>query len=807
MNQYCRASAAAWILGVLPLLDASPAVAQFSRGPFELSGSVTLDEADSSVRTHLERVKAYVADGQWDEAVEALRRLMESDGAKMIAITPRRYVNLADFCHVQIASLPGEALALYRQRVDSLAQTWYDEGLARRDANRLAEVVDKMFCSSWGDDALLALGEMELEQGHYSAARRYWELLIEVPPGRVGVEIFEAARKRALLPAGVAALLDEWYALAEGASKPYYQMRGSGILPDEASAALVSFWKSCRLPLARLAYPGTTIERADIRARLILVSIMEGSLVRAGEELEAFNELHPGATGRFAGRTVNFAETLTALAADASSWHPVQPTDDWPTFGGNYARNKIAPRRLDLGPMAWEPIALGEALSADSANSRAYSLRRVGEDAQRLMSYHPLVVGDLLLVNNQSQIFAFNLKSGAPAWAGDPERPKGEIYADADAGLSRGRGHRGLGVPRFTMTVYKDKLFARVGSQVTSHSLESYESRSRGYLVCLDLAAQGRLVWKPDGRILPDDEKWAFEGAPVVDGPDLYIAMRKSDVRPQAYVACFDVETGQRRWRTMVCSAETPGGGQLAEITHNLLTFDHGMLYYNTNLGVVAAISARDGRLQWATLYPRAKKVAPDGRDKRTAHFYRDLNPCIYHRGKLLVAPSDCESIFALDAGSGELIWESPLPQDVVHLLGVGAGNLLASGDTLWWIDVDRGKVLKRWPDTTPLGHGRGILMGDQVVWPTSGELYVFDQDIALRGSTPRPPLALSERKALGGNLVAAGGLLLIATPDKLFAFHQQGQAPQASSSSVARRIQGTSSAAGAEKADSKRAE
>ena len=143
----------------------------------------------------------------------------------------------------------------------------------------------------------------------------------------------------------------------------------------------------------------------------------------------------------------------------------------------------------------------------------------------------------------------------------------------------------------------------------------------------------------------------------------------------------------------------------------------------------------------------------------------------------------------------------------MVHLLGVGAGNLLASGDTLWWIDVDRGKVLKRWPDTTPLGHGRGILMGDQVVWPTSGELYVFDQDIALRGSTPRPPLALSERKALGGNLVAAGGLLLIATPDKLFAFHQQGQAPQAASSSVARRIQGTSSAAGAEKADSKRAE
>ncbi|MEX0679007.1 MAG: PQQ-binding-like beta-propeller repeat protein [Pirellulales bacterium] len=808
MIRYCRAIAAAWLLGVaVPLVAASSAAAQFSPGPFELSGSVTLDEADSSVRTHLERVKAYVSDGQWDEAVESLRRVMESDGTKMIAITGRRYVNLADFCHVQIASLPGEALALYRQRVDPLAQTWYDEGLAKRDAKRLAEVVDKMFCSSWGDDALWVLGEIELEQGHYSAARRSWELLIEVPPGRVPQPIFAAARKRADAQADVAALLDKWYVLNEGAPEPYYEMRGSGILPDDASAALVNFWKSCRLPFTRLSYPGTTLARADIRARLILVSIMEGSLVRAGEEIEAFNELHPGATGRFAGRTVNLGQTLASLAHAAGSWPQAEPTDDWTTFGGNYARSKIAAHKLDLGPLAWEPISLGEALSADSANTRAYSLRRIGEDSQRLMSYHPLVVGDLIVVNNESQIFAFDLKSGAPAWPGNPERPKGEIYADENARLGTNRGHRGLGVPRFNMTAHDGKLFARMGSQVTSHSLESYESRSGGYLVCLDLSAQGRMVWKPDGRMLPDDDKWAFEGAPVVDGSDLYVAMRKSDVRPQAYVACFDVETGRRRWRTMVCSAETPGGGQVAEITHNLLTFDQGTLYYNTNLGVVAAISARDGRLQWATLYPRAEKAAPDGRDKRTAHFYRDLNPCIYDRGKLLVAPADCESIFALDAGSGELVWDSPLPEDVVHLLGVGAGNLLASGDSLWWIDVERGKVRKRWPDTTPLGHGRGILMGDQVVWPTNPELYVFDQDPSDRGSKPHPPILLSERQAVGGNLVAAGGLLLIATPDKLIAFHQQGQAPKTAAESVASRNSDASSADGTAKADSRRPE
>lgn len=796
MTGNCRASTAAWILAVaLPLVAATSAAAQFSLPPFELSSSVSLDEADSSVRTHLEQVKAYVADQQWDEAVEALRRVMQQDGSKMIAITPRRYVNLADYCHVQIASLPPAALELYRQRVDSAAETWYREGVTRRDAGRLAEVVDKMFCSSWGDDALFALGEIELERGHYSAARRCWEQLIEVPPGRIPIAAFESARGQADLPANIATLLDAWYVRDEAAAAPYYRMHGTGLLADDHSAALVRFWKQRGLPMARLVYPGTTLPAAEIRARLILTSIMEGALARARDELKAFAELHPGAPGRFGGRNVGLADALAAMVTAAADWPAPTPSDDWTTFAGSYARTKIAPGKLDLGRLAWQPISLGEALSADSANSRAYSLRRIGEDAQRLMSYHPLVVGDLLLLNNRSQIFAFDLRTGAPAWAGDPERPPGEIYADETARLGKRRGHRGLGVPRFTMTVHDGKLFARVGSQVTSRSLESYESRPGGYLVCLDLAAEGRLVWKPDGRILPDGDQWAFEGAPIVDGPDLYIAMRKSDVRPQSYVACYDVESGRRRWRTMICSAETPGGGQLSEITHNLLTFDQGTLYYNTNLGLVAALAARDGRVRWATRYPRAKKARPDGRDKRTAHFYRDLNPCVYHRGKLLVAPADCESIFALEATGGELIWETSLPEDVVHLLGVGSGNLLASGDALWWIDVERGKVRKRWPDTTPLGRGRGILLGDEVIWPTNSELYVFDQDPS---STvpPHEPIRLSDGQAAGGNLVAAGGMLVIATPDKLFAFRQRG--PNAGAAQGVARVSHKAPASGA---------
>lgn len=761
----------------LSLCSIASAPAQFSTGPLELSGAVSLDEAGSDVRAHLERIKAYVAEGQADEAVDALQKIMETHGSKMIALARGRYVNLTDYCHVQIASLPDEALTLYRQRVDGVAKTWYDDGVANHDSQRLRELVDKMLCSTWGDDALWALGEMELERGRPAAARRYWERLIEVPPARIVASDFEAARGRADLTAEDAALLDHWYVADVAKAAKTYELRADEIMPDDAATALVRLWKRERHPASRVAYPGSQVPRAEVRARLILASIMEGSLERARDELKAFVRLHPDAQGRLGGRQVKLADAIGAMIESVPGWAAPRPSDQWPTFAGAAARTKISPRRLDLGAQAWEPISLGDPIAADSSNSRVYSMRRIGEDAQRLLSYHPIVVDHLLLFNNQAQIFAFDTRTGKPAWPSEG-KPSGEIYEDEQAQNASSRMHHGLGVPRFTMTAHRGKLYARMGSPVTSRPLESMDGRNSGYIVCLDLASEGRMLWKiPRGdEAGAFDEKWAFEGSPLVDESGVYVAMRKSDVRPQAHVACFDPETGRLKWRTMICAAETAGGGQLEEITHNLLTLGEGMLYYNTNLGVVAALSTHSGRLHCATSYPRAKKATPDGQDRRTAHFYRDLNPCVYYRGLLLAAPADSESIFALDAGGGEMIWESHLAEDAVHLLGVGHGNLLASGDSLWWIDARGGKVLKRWPDTTPLGRGRGILVGDQVAWPTQDQLWVLDQDVAPKRDTPREPIALAEAYgATGGNLLAGDGLLFIATPEKLFAFRQLG--------------------------------
>jgi outer membrane protein assembly factor BamB len=335
------------------------------------------------------------------------------------------------------------------------------------------------------------------------------------------------------------------------------------------------------------------------------------------------------------------------------------------------------------------------------------------------------------------------------------------------------------------------KLFARVGAALTAVKSNPALLRQPGMIVGLDLAAEGRLL--PGFPLEVEDRRWAFEGSPVCDGDNLYVAMRRTDEgSPQSacYVACFDAMTGARRWRRMLCESSTVSQANTDEISHILLTLSEGSLYCNTNLGVVAALAPDDGSLRWVVEYPRCSFPATD-LESDHLHFFRDLNPCVVHQGVVLAAPTDSDHILAIDAMTGQTLWQTPHPRadDVMHLLGVGHGNLIASGDYLYWFDVATGRQVGQFPQqrsespgaarADPPGFGRGVLAGDYVYWPTRESIYVFEQRTRRvdRGWEPIGvrEIELTHRGATGGNLVIAGGVLLIAAGDRLVAFGEAG--------------------------------
>lgn len=676
---------------------------------FELSPA-KVQEADVQVKAHLEQTRGLVANEQWDEAVETLRRVMETPGNHVVALTPARYVSLRDYCHMELAALPAPGLELYRRRVDALAERLYRQGVQSRAEDTLRQVVEQFFASSWGDDALLALGELALARADYGTARGCWERIL--PPGF-------------------------WAKLA----------------PPSDGEEGTARW---------LVYPDTNIPLGDVLARLVLVALLEGDRPRAAAALELLRQEHGQAEGRLAGQQVNYAEFLSKLLESSAAWPQIAASAQATTFAGTPARQLILPPIGDVGQVRWR-ISLPKAPPADAG----YTLKRVAEDRNDLLSYHPLVYGRLLLVSTLYDVRAYDVATGQPAWGDNPV-----VYRSEGGGRVQQRsGRSSLGAARFTLTIHADRLYARVGNPITSSGTEgTFNQRAPGEIVCLSLTEEGRLLW----RALPPDEGWAFEGTPLADDDRVYVALRRSLGQPQAYVAALDAQSGRMLWRTFICRAETPAQGQ-DECTHNLLTLAHGTLYYNTNLGAVAAVSARDGAIEWLYLYPRAKGGDLNDRKK---HFYRDLTPCLYDRGVVYVAPSDSPYLLALDAPTGLRRWATDLPKDVVHLLGVARGRLIASGDRLWWIDAGTGRVLGDFPQSEqPRGYGRGVLAGGQVYWPTQTMLYVFDQvyeqGLALPVSQPvqladAPPDPT--RGAQGGNLIVAEGQLLIATSEEIIA-------------------------------------
>ncbi len=319
----------------------------------------------------------------------------------------------------------------------------------------------------------------------------------------------------------------------------------------------------------------------------------------------------------------------------------------------------------------------------------------------------------------------------------------------------------------------------------------------------MDLSAQGKIL--PGFPMTPEGPEWAFDGTPVVYRDRLYAAMRRRDnVGAQTYIACFDLEDGKRLWRRHVSGAETLGRGQWPELTHNLLTYDRGMLYFNTNQGVVAAIRAIDGEIRWLTKYPRAKGSINEP-DNPGLHFFRDLTPCLHYQGMLIVAPSDSDQIFSLDVSTGQLIWSSGSHRatDVVHLLGASGDRLLISGEYLYWIDVYTGRVVGQFPSPTrlspghaspsPRGIGRGLLVKDQVYWPTQESVFVFQLRTRHTDRGWQPVMTrkidLPARGVTGGNILISRGVLLIVGESRIVAFNSNGKKVKAEGSKPAASI------------------
>jgi cellulose synthase operon protein C len=737
---------ARWVVPSLALVWVG--LASIAFGQFEIRPPVprsstkvyfdTSHKADADLRSADNHAKA----GDYAEAVDIYQRVIQQFGDKVvdIAIEPggggetdsRLSVNARLECQRRIAALPPEARALYRARVDSQAERWFRLGKEQRDRTLLHRIVDQSFCSSWGDDALELLGDLAFQDGEFAEAiAAYTQLVPDRPMGSLG-----------------------------------------------------------------LVHPDPSFDLARVEAKKLLCRAAIGEHPPTASELAEFARAHPATPGPFAGRKDQLAVDLARAIGDDHLARPTLADGRWPTFAGSPTRTRVAPGPIDVGSLQWKVE-----LEVINPVRTRYGRMNMGMGGmgnpgaqpppERLLAYHPIVFGDQVIIENEKQIIAYNLNTRP----GDRETPASTTGAvevawktpDLMGGASAQKPSAGLA--RYTLTAFGDRIFARIGQPPSSSPPMNRMGMGMSppgpsYIVAVE-RTQGKLLWKREASDIPlpkrqvgggiGSKNAVFEGSPVADARNVYVAITDRIEMTATYVVCLDAETGATRWARYICEANSnvdPLSSAGFEISHRLVTLDGPTLYYQTNLGAVASLDAESGSIRWLATYPwQGRNGEGQGRE-------RDLNPAIVHDGLVIVSPDDTKRIYAFEAATGRLAWKTDeIAEEVrlTHLLGVAKGKLIATGDQVLWFDVKTGKKVHVWPDNPQgtQGFGRGILAGDRIYWPTETEIHVFDQETGLKADAP---IKLGEFQCKGGNLAVGDGYLIVAQANSLVVFCQNSR-------------------------------
>jgi len=693
----------------LSIATVSPAFAQAPRPVRE----AFVVETDDTAPKKLGAFSEYVGQQSWDAAISLLRDVAASKPGALIRVSPQRSMSLVRYCDVLLTQLPPEGLAAYRRSVDAQAAAWLAEANAAQDQRALRLIVERAFASSAGDDAIDRLASLAWERGEWQLARELWTQL--VPPGRTA--------------------------------------------PDEP-------------PLDVLRYPDTDLDLARIRANLILCDIALGEHVRAASERAAFQTLHGDATGHLAGQEGRLADILSQILNDALSasgerrngWDLPPRIDGTKTFGGTSTRAGFVP---------FESVSAGVLWSRELPNSEyATSVGRPALPPREPLSYFPVVWEDKVFVADPTRVFGFELDSGRAAWSISDD-DAGILYPPptdvGDLGRARPYDTSALsGVPRHTLTVADDRLYARLGLPPTSWPARELR-RAESSIVCLDLKREALPVWAVSSESLgPPEEWWSLEGPPVAGDSRLFVLANRSRPQSRLHALCLDAATGDVLWNVPIGSpiASPPEG--LAVMTHRLITLAAGKLFVQTNQGAVVCLDAEDGRMRWVAWYdsrPVREGLAANAPERNLPA------ACLCDGGVVVVAPSDSDRIFAFDAASGVALWDVAVRGGGKQLIGARDGVLVASGERLFGLNQMTGAHLWTvgFEDPPGFGAGRGLLAGRYAVWPTREDLLVVD--IASGTPVRRFPFKKALGHAGGGNLAISRTRLLFAGPDGIFAF------------------------------------
>ncbi len=687
---------------------------------------------DVEKKEFLDRFARFRAAGDWKALFDAYASALAKKSQKLVQPDPKTpsWTSLVDWLNREFAALPPDALAYYRGQYDGLAKLEYAKAREARDRAGAEKVVDTWFYSSVTDEALDWLGNSYFEEGRFPEAVYHWRRLLENYP--------DSEVPAALTAARLAAAAEAW---------------GNPILLD-AVRELVK-----RKSIAGdLLAGGVRTPLADWLASVKVEPPPEPAPLIRPPSVPDPSERHK--------------RRVSAVRNDVKRWSYDLAKDVKVTAGPG--RGGAARELFPAGEFPFVP-------AFTRLNGRPYV---VFTNGARVVSIDPSKVGTNPSREREGMYWRY--PDGDPIKVNLPANPWGNQI--------------GGGLPQIGVAIDGEWAYAtlfsekRPPAQVNPNLPDIFVGTAQ--LACLHVRT-GRVLWTTDAEELLAlyrklefwEKNFSFSGPPLVRGDRLYLGICTSPMgEMESRVLCVDRRTGRPLWDRFICSVSTPnrmmfGGTMRTTPALTAISEDRGLLYVQTNLGVVASLDAMTGQVGWLTRYPRLP--SNNRGDGASGGLVRPGNSPLLWDRRLWVLPSDANEMISFDLATGTL---RPLPaikgldgqewRKVRFLVGIIQGWMVLGSEAesliLQFEGGRAGKGIRAFklPRTQGANCGKGAVDGETIYLPTGpasadaqvesspfGKLAIFGGV----GSWKLVDASGWKEPGESGNLLVAGDYLVVA--------------------------------------------
>ena len=476
------------------------------------------------------------------------------------------------------------------------------------------------------------------------------------------------------------------------------------------------FSVAANLWIQLLRHPALTAQRPLLLHDAAVAAWLAGEKDLADKLLRELAKDAPTATGIIAGKKVNLlANAKTVLRTAAAFRAPPEP-GTWPTFEGNFRRNRMAVRgTLPAATMWVRPLHTfaNQASTKPTSPQFQNELRQLlptfgltmdpatGKTSGEVLFSFPTCANGILYLNMQDRVKAVDINSGYTLWQYPRGTPPSNSAAANLATLIRALDH-------YSCTLSHGNIYTVLtrpgipGQMMTPFGIPA----ARMEVVCIN-ALSGKLKWQTSATRLVTGAAhrnvWPA-CIPMANRHAVFLvaaATLGGTGMNELNMVRLNAATGKVQWTHYLCTITGPAYGISPFNTINIIpAMADNTLYISTGLGADMALNADSGQVRWLHLNKAAFTpftAMQYGINRRIPPW--QINAPIVTGTRLIAMDNSfgiTSRIHIYNRWTGEKLIS--LPTTSLHhadiLLGVMNGNMVLAGTTISAVNIRTGKQM-----------------------------------------------------------------------------------------------------------------